>query len=75
MTENQIGVSGTSSLSEALMVNSSITELNLGFFKLSFVVWSFTFSTRNKIGSQGTKALSEGLKINSSLTKLDMEEE
>ena len=73
---NDIGSSGASSLSEALKVNSSLTQLDLdGTFDLMmfhslFIIISH--SIWNNIGESGASSLSEALKVNSSLTHLNL---
>ena len=54
---NRIGVSGAASLSQALEVNSSLTNLDLRC---------------NSIGDSGAASLSQALAVNSSLTNLDL---
>ena len=53
----KIGDSGASSLSEALKVNSSLTQLNL---------------RDNSIGDSGAKSLSDAMESNITITELDI---
>ena len=71
---NSIGESGASSLSEALKVNSSLTQLNLGVSlllnddSLLFVIVSHSMD--NNIGDSGMKALAGALESNITITSV-----
>ena len=71
---NRIVSPGTYCLSEALKVNSSLTQFNLdvefGFGTVCAVLLFLSF--RNNIGDSGASLFSEVLKVNSSLTDLNL---
>ena len=80
---NNIGETGTTSLSEALKSNTTLTELYLRsedkrkktHQRHPSTNHSFSFlfsSTGNKIGDTGAASLSESLKSNTTLTKLNL---
>ena len=84
-TENNIGKIGTTSLSEALKSNTTLTELNLSCehkrnntqmistkTNNSFIIIQ---STENNIKEEGTAALSDVLKSNTTLIQLDLNRE
>ena len=70
-----LGDSGASSISEALKVNSSLTQLEL---RIEFIIecyWLIVNQSRsicNNIGDSGATSLSEALNVNSSLTQLNL---
>ena len=57
MSRNRLGEQGGIAISEALKVNTSITNIDL---------------SRNYIGEQGGIAISEALKVNSFITNIDL---
>ena len=64
---NNIGADGAKYLSDALLHNSSLQQLNLGgIFHLILLL-------DNRIGASGAKSLSDALLQNSSLQQLDLE--
>ena len=79
-TDNDIGDTGVTSLSEALKLNTTLTELNLSgkdkrkkTQKTSINTSLFSFlctTTDNNIGERGATSLSEVLKSNTTLTQL-----
>ena len=69
---NNIGSSGATSLSEALKVNSSLTQLGLTMSLKDQLIIIESHSIYNNIGDSGTRSLSEALKVNSSLTQLNL---
>ena len=81
-TGNEIGDTGTMSLSEALKSNTTLTELYLSSEDKrkkthkrhpSTIHSSFLFiSTGNSIGDAGATSLSESLKTNTTLTALNL---
>ena len=79
-TDNKIGDTGATSLSESLKSNTTLTELNLGcedkrrHKRHPSTVHYFLFSspTGNDIGETGVSSLSESLKSNSTLTELNL---
>ena len=71
----EIGDSGVTSLSDALKVNSSLTQLYLKLsLLLNMINWLLLIHIPfwNNIGESGTTSLSEALKVNSSLTELEL---
>ena len=64
---NQIGDSGAKSLSDALLQNSSLQQLDL-----SCIFSSHSSSSGNQIGASGAKSLSDALLHNSSLQQLNL---
>ena len=52
---NKIGYAGAKSISRAMEINSTLTQLDLGW---------------NNIGAEGAKSISRGLENNSTLTQL-----
>ena len=84
ITDNKIGETGATSLSEALKSNITLTELNLcgednrkkthKRTSINNSLFSFlTTITANSIGETGATSLSEALKSNTALTKLNLE--
>ena len=79
-TDNNIGGTGATSLSELLKSNTTLTELNLsGEDKRNAkdihqpITLLFLLSlTDNYIGERGATSLSESLKSNTTLKKLDL---
>ena len=72
---NNIGDSGATSLSSALKVNSSLTQLNLEMSLLLDMIELIiveSYSIWNNIGDSGATSLSEALEVNSSLTQLNL---
>ena len=78
---NGIGAKGATSLSDALRVNTVLTELNMGCEEdgnernkvRDCVVDGLLVG--NSIGVNGAKALSDALKVNTTLTSLDLSSE
>ena len=81
-TDNNIGDTGATSLSEALKSNTTLTQLNLwcehkkkqhanGINQQSLLFHSHK-KTGNKIGETGRTSFSEALKSNTTLTKLNL---
>ena len=77
---NLIEPGGAHALSEALMVNTSLTTLEMeraqptkqqGISKQAIYDNSYA-QTDNRFGSEGTSALGEALKVNATLTTLNM---
>ena len=85
-TDNKIGERGSTSLSEALKSNTTLTTLNLSgedkrkkthkrhpsTIHSSFLI---TLTDNGKFGDSGAVPLSEALKSNTTLTKLDLSSE
>ena len=72
-TRCKAGDSGLTSLSEALKVNSSLTQLDLGMKSvLLSCFYCLSLSNGNKIGHSGLSSLSDALTVNSSLTQLNL---
>ena len=81
-TDNKIGETGATSLSEALKSNTTLTELylnsegkrkNTQMKDISSSVFSFLFTTTGgDLGKNGVISLSEALKSNATLTKLNL---
>ena len=81
-TGNNIGDAGTTSMSDALKSNTTLTKLNLwSEEKRNDTLKAFTEkplyslliqSTDNAIGGTGATSLSDALKSNTTLTKLDL---
>ena len=71
-----MGGEATRALSEALRVNTTLTELDLGCEQQSSndnqCIVNFNDISDNKIGGEGTHALSEALKVNTALTTLSL---
>ena len=84
-TGNVIGDTGTTSLSESLKSNTTLTKLYLNcedkskkrHKRHSSAIHSFpsTSSTGNSIGDAGATSLSESMKSNTTLTELDLSSE
>ena len=78
---NCIGNQGTTSLSELLKMNTTLTALNLrGKYKtlqwqLSIIHFVIIQSTGNDIEETGATALGESLKVNTTLTIIYLERE
>jgi hypothetical protein len=81
ITGNSIGATGSTSLSESLKSNTTLTKLNLSSEdkrrqkRYPSTTHSFSFlliSTDNRIGETGATTLSESLKSNTTLTKLNL---
>ena len=81
-TENDIGDTGATSLSDALKSNKTLAKLNLsGEHKrdntqMAFInkqVFIVIISTENIIGDTGATSMSDALKSNATLTKLHLE--
>ena len=83
---NEIWVTGTASLSEALKLNTTLTALYLGsedkrkktHKRHPSTIHSFSFlfsSTGNNIGDTGATSLSESFKSNTTLTGLYLKSE
>ncbi len=72
---NKIGDSGVASLSEALKVNSSLIQLDLGMSLLLKRYYCFFLSQSicSNIGLSGALSLSEALEVNTSLSQLNLE--
>ena len=83
-TENNIGETGATSLSDALKSNTTLTQLDLsredkrnntnGIHQQS-TLSILNKSTENRIGEAGATSLSDALKSNTTLTKLDLRSE
>ena len=77
-TVNNIGDTGVKSLSEALMTNTTLTDIDLrgkhegNQFVLIQNHHFFSNKTENIIGETGVASLSEALKINTALSILDL---
>ena len=80
---NSIGDTGTTSLSDALKSNTTLTQLNLGSnlkkkktTQTPFINNTLTFIPiklkDNEIGDIGAKSLSDALKSNTTLTKFNL---
>ena len=76
---SMITAGGASALCEALKVNTTLAELNLGCpqkteKQLRIMEWcqQQLTNTVNCIGAKGARALSEALKVNTTLTKLNL---
>ena len=77
-TVNNIGDTGVKSLSEALMTNTTLTDIDLrgkhdgNQFVLIQNHHFYSNKTENIIGETGVASLSEALKINTALSILDL---
>ena len=79
-TDNEIGDTGATSLSESLKSNTTLTRFNLSCEDIrkktqKDIHKQFTLvllTTDNKIGERGATSLSESLKSNTTLTELDL---
>ena len=74
--ENNVRCTGAAALSEALKVNTVLTEIDLEGEHKCLCSKRETYSSLpsgNHIGDMGATALSEALKTNSTLTHLDLE--
>ena len=84
-TDNEIGDTGATSLSDALKSNTTLTQINLEcedkrnntqMASINNPLFSIHInSTGNGIGETGTTALSEVLKLNTTLTELYLSSE
>ena len=72
--DNKIEAEGAKHLSEALMVNHSLTTLDLDSDKVIFngIEGVKTLCSVNNIGDDGTASISESLKTNTTLTSLSL---
>ena len=84
-TGNDIGAEGARMISEALKINSTLTELNLECdennneeirirnkeFQQELIIDKWTW-TDNNTEAEGAEMISEALKINSTLTELNL---
>ena len=77
-TVNNIGDTGVKSLSEALMTNTTLKDIDLrgkhngNQFVLILNHHFYSNKTENIIGETGVASLSEALKINTALSILDL---
>ena len=81
-TDNGIGDTGATSLSDGLKTNTTLTELCLWgktqnnqsfFFNKKIIHFHPNNNLDNEIRNHGAKALSNALKINTTITDLDLE--
>ncbi len=85
--DNQIGDAGAQAIAEALKVNTTVAELNLGWNKMGVagaqaigealkvntaVTELYLYS--NQIGDAGAQAIGEALKVNTTVTELKLDD-
>ena len=84
-TDSEIGYSGAIKISELLMMNTTLTDLNLyGVIekgKTNVIEWNWRNEWKyeimikrigNEIGAEGASKISESLMVNTTLTTLDL---